>query len=88
MPPRPEPPGGLDRDDEQRSLFLLWERPAAQTVTGQAGAATAANDTIREAGGAPGGAIVGSLARAIPAESHRSPGQACSEKDGNGQPGI
>ena len=64
MPPRPEPPGGLDRDDEQRSLFLLSERPAARTVTGQAGAATAANDTIREAGGALGGAPVGGLARA------------------------
>jgi hypothetical protein len=60
VPPRPEPPGGLDRDDEQRSLFLLSERPAARTVTGQAGAATAANDTIREAGGA----LVGSLAHA------------------------
>jgi len=33
-------------------------------VAGQAGAATAANDTIREAGGA----LVGSLARAMPAE--------------------
>ena len=64
MPPRPEPPGGLDRDDEQRSLFLLSARPAAQTVTGQAGAGTAANDTIRETGGALGSAIVGSPARA------------------------
>jgi hypothetical protein len=38
--------------------------PQPRTVTGQAGAATAANDTIREAGGALGVAIVGSLARA------------------------
>jgi hypothetical protein len=27
VPPRPEPPGDLDLDDERRSLFLLWERP-------------------------------------------------------------
>jgi hypothetical protein len=58
-------------------------------VAGQAGAGTAVNETISEAGGALGGAIAGSLARAqCRPKSHRGPGQACSERDGSGQPGI
>jgi hypothetical protein len=58
-------------------------------VAGQAGAGTAVSDTISEAGGALGVATVGSLARAQrQPKSHRRPGQACSEKDGSGQPGI
>jgi hypothetical protein len=53
-------------------------------VAGQAGAGSAANDAIREVGGALGGAIMGSLA----ARNASPIGQACSEKDGSGQPGI
>jgi hypothetical protein len=58
-------------------------------VAGHAGAGSAVNDTISEVGGAFGVAIVGSLARAqCQLKSHRGPGQACTERDSSGQPGI